>query len=156
MAIQRHLVEFRTDDPGEVLAALDALQPGEWCNLEPFVAADDLDELRARTPHPLLRMFMKAGAPIPLGTVMLDGDTLSVGLEHSHAARAIPYLREHGVDTPRAWKVKQDHARRGIVLAVPVGTPRREILDWVVAAAGLLSSVPVGAQWTALLCRPSG
>ena len=38
----------------------------------------------------------------------------------------------------RRWN-DVDPTRRGIVLAVPATTPRREILDWIVAAAGLLA-----------------
>lgn len=155
MAIARNLIEFDTDDDaslGAVLDALAALREGEWCNLEPFVQQADLEDLRARTPHPLLRMFMKAGAPIPLGTVMRDGATWSVGLEHSHAARAVPYLREHDAAPPREWKVKQDHARRGIVLAVPGDVAPAAIVAWVTAAGRLLGGVPVGVHWTALVC----
>ena len=158
MAIERNLLEVDLGDPAsvdEVVAALAHLGDGAWCNLEPFVDQADLDDLRARSPHPLLRMFMKAGAPIPLATVMRDGASVSIGLEHSHAARAIPYLREHEAAPPREWKVKQDHVRRGIVLAAPPDVAPRAVLDWIVGAARLLGGVPVGNRWTALVCTPT-
>lgn len=157
MAVDRNLLEVDLGDPSSVDDVLDALAnlaDGAWCNLEPFVEQADLDDLRARTPHPLLRMFMKAGAPIPLGTVMREGATVSIGLEHSHAAKAIPFLREHGAAPPREWRVKQDHARRGLVLAAPADVAPGAVLDWIVAAARLLGNVPVGTRWTALVCTP--
>jgi len=152
VAIEKALIEFETDDASEVVAAIAALHDGEWLNLEPYVAPQDLDELRDRTPHPLVRMFMKAGAPIPLGTIMRNADTLSIGLEHPHAAKAIAHLRDNGVDTPRAWKVKQDHPRRGIVLEVVATTAPEAIVTWITGAGRVLGAVPVGRAWTALVC----
>lgn len=151
-AIERRLIEFADDDTAEVVAALSALRDGEWVNIEPFVHERDLDELRERTPHPLVRMFMKAGAPIPLGTIIRHDAVWSIGLEHPHAARAIPHLRAQGVPTPAAWKVKQDHPRRGIVLEVAVGAPPAEFITWIVGAGRVLGGVPIGREWTALVC----
>lgn len=151
MAIDKRLIEFTEDDLEEVVHAVTALRDGEWMNIEPFVEEEDLDELRSRIPHPLVRMFQKAGAPIPLGTLARTGAVLSVGLEHSHAARAIPFLRENGIVTPREWKIKQDHPRRGIVLEVAADTPPAELITWIVGAGRVLSSLRMGRSWTALV-----
>jgi len=152
VAIEKRLLEFTDDDPAEVVAAVGGLRDGEWVNIEPYVDEHDLEELRERTPHPLVRMFMKAGAPIPLGTIMRTGTVLSIGLEHPHAARAIPYLRDSGVSTPREWKTKQDHPRRGIVLEVATTTAPEELIAWIIGAGRVLGAVPIGRRWTALVC----
>jgi hypothetical protein len=151
VAIEKRLIEFTDDELGDVADAVAALRDGEWCNIEPYLDQDDLDELRNRIPHPLVRMFQKAGAPIPLGTIARTGGVLSVGLEHPHAAKAIVFLRDNGVATPREWKIKQDHPRRGIVLEVAAATPPTELLTWLTRAGRMLSSARIGREWTALV-----
>ena len=151
MAIEKRLIEFTDDDLEEVADAVRVLRDGEWLNIEPFVSEEDLDELHHRIPHPLVRMFQKAGAPIPLGTLARTGAVLSVGLEHPHAARAIPFLRDNGVVTPREWKIKQDHPRRGIVLEVAADTSPVTLITWIVDAARLLSAARIERSWTALV-----
>ena len=79
MAIEKRLIEFTDDDLDEVVTAVRDLRDGEWLNIEPYLREEDLDELRDRIPHPLVRMFQKAGAPIPLGTLARTGAVLSVG-----------------------------------------------------------------------------
>ena len=154
MAIERRLVEFSDDDLDEVVAAVAAVADGEWINIEPYVDQAELDELRARTPSALVRVFSKAGAPIPLGTIARRGAVLSIGLEHPHAARAVPYLREHEAAPPSGWKLKQDHARRGLVFEAPVGTDPAEVVRWILRAGKLLGAVRIGREWTALVCSP--
>jgi hypothetical protein len=154
VAIERRLVEFSDDDLDEVVAAVRALRDGEWINVEPYVDQADLDELRARTPSALVRIFSKAGGPIPLGTIARTGSVLSVGLEHPYAARAIPFLREHDVAPPAEWKLKQDHARRGLVFEAPADTDPQALLRWILRAGKLLGTVRIGREWTALVCTP--
>jgi hypothetical protein len=96
-------------------------------------------------------MFQKAGAPIPLGTIARTGAVLSVGLEHPHAARAIPFLRDNGVVTPREWKIKQDHPRRGIVLEVASDVAPVALVQWILGSARLLSKARIDRNWTALV-----
>ena len=151
MAIEKRLIEFTDDDLDEVVTAVRDLRDGEWLNIEPYLREEDLHELRDRIPHPLVRMFQKAGAPIPLGTLARTGAVLSVGLEHPHAAKAIPYLRDNGVLTPREWKIKQDHPRRGIVLEVAADTAPVMLITWIVDAARLLSAARIERSWTALV-----
>ena len=151
MAIEKRLIEFTDDDLEEVADAVRVLRDGEWLNIEPFISEEDLDELHRSIPHPLVRMFQKAGAPIPLGTLARTGAVLSVGLEHPHAARAIPFLRDNGVVTPREWKVKQDHPRRGIVLEVAADTSPAVLITWIVDAGRLLSAARIDRHWTALV-----
>ncbi len=151
MAIDRRLIEFSDDDLGDVVAAVRALRDGEWVNLEPYVDRAELDDLRARSPHPLVRMFMKAGAPIPLATIARTGDVLSIGLEHPHAARAVPYLREHAAAPPPGWTCKQDHPRRGLVFEAPTSVDVATVVGWLLRAGKLLGAVRVGREWTALV-----
>jgi hypothetical protein len=154
MAIERRMIEFADDDLDEVTSALRELVDGEWVNIEPYVDQGELDDLRARTPSALVRIFAKAGAPIPLGTIARAGSVLSIGLEHPHAAKAVPFLREHGVATPADWKLKQDHARRGLVFEAPLGTDPAAIVEWILRAGRLLGAVRIGREWTALVCTP--
>jgi hypothetical protein len=155
VAIDRRLLEFSDDDLAEVVSALHELREGDWVNIEPYIDQADLDDLRARSPHPLVRAFQKAGAPIPLGTIARTAHGLSIGLEHSHGARALPFLREHEAGKPADWKLKQDHPRRGMVFEVPATTDLDAAVRWILRAAKLLASVRVGREWTALVCRPA-
>jgi hypothetical protein len=155
VAIDRRLLEFSDDDLADVVAALHELREGGWVNIEPYVDQAELDDLRARTPHPLVRAFQKAGAPIPLGTIARTGQGLSIGLEHGHGARALPFLREHGTGQPEDWKLKQDHPRRGLVFEAPATTDLQAAVRWILCAAKLLGSVRIGREWTALVCRPA-
>lgn len=153
MATNKQLLHWHDNDLDELTLVLDQLIDGQWANLEPVVGEEDLADLRSRTPNPLVRMFMKAGAPIPMGTLAVAGDRLTIGLEHPHAAKALPFLREHGVEYPAEWRIKQDHPRRGIVFDAPRGASVAAV-RWVVRATGLLAAVPVGHEWTALVHRP--
>jgi hypothetical protein len=155
MAFSRRLVEFVSEHPSEVVAAIDALAEGEWVNIEPFVDQHELDALRERTPHPLVRMFAKAGAPIPLATVMRTKQGYSLGLEHGHGARVLPVLRERGAVLPAGWVVKQDHPRRGVVIEADHDADIADALGWLLGAARTLSAVAIGDQWTALVFTTS-
>jgi hypothetical protein len=155
VAIDRRLLEFSDDDLTEVVDALRSMRVGDWANIEPYVDQAELDDLRARSPHPIVRAFQKAGAPIPLGTVARTAPGLSIGLEHGHGARALPFLREHDLAKPDDWKLKQDHPRRGLVFEVPATTDLEAAVRWILRAAKLLGAVRVGREWTALVCRPA-
>jgi|EndMetStandDraft_8_1072994.scaffolds.fasta_scaffold524105_2 hypothetical protein len=154
MTVTRRLVEFERHDTAEVEALLASLPDGAWVNVEPIVDDDDLQDLRQSTPHPLLRVFSAKGRPIPFATVVAQQDALAVGLEHSRGARVAPELRELGLSAPPSWRQQQDHAKRGIVYAVPREESAHIILEWILSAATALSAVPIRGRWSAMVAVP--
>jgi hypothetical protein len=148
------LIEFQRFETDEVEEALAHLPDGGWVNIEPIIEQDDLDDLRARTPHPLLRMFSAKGAPIPFGTVVAQPDGLAVGLEHSRGRRVLPELRELNIVAPSSWRQQQDHAKRGVVYLAPRDESPRVVVAWIVAAATALTAVPIRGAWSAMVATP--
>jgi hypothetical protein len=155
VAVSRRLIEFARFDTAEVEEALRHLPDGGWVNIEPIVEQDDLDELRDKTPHPLLRMFSAKGAPIPFGTIVVQSDGLAVGLEHSRGRRVLPELRELNIVAPDSWRLQQDHAKRGVVHLAPRGEQPQVVVAWICAAATAVSAVPIRGAWTAMVATPS-
>jgi hypothetical protein len=47
-----------------------------------------------------------------------------------------------------------DHPKRGLVVAVPPGTPDREVLGWLLAAAKVVARVPIPDRWKATIHDP--
>jgi hypothetical protein len=133
---------------------LASLPDGAWINIEPIVETDDLDELRARLPHPLVRIFSAKGRPIPFGTIVAQQDGLAVGLEHSRGARVVPELRELGITAPAGWRQQQDHAKRGVVYLVPRDERPAVIVEWILAAATAVADVPIRGSWSAMVATP--
>jgi hypothetical protein len=154
VAVTRRLLEFARDDTAELEQLLAALPDGGWVNIEPIVDDGDLDDLRANAPHPLLRIFSAKGRPIPFGTVVAQEEELAVGLEHSRGARVVPELRELGITAPAGWRQQQDHAKRGVVYAVPRDENPALVLGWILASATALSDVPIRGRWSAMVATP--
>jgi hypothetical protein len=153
MAVDRELIEFDRDDLSEVERRLAALPDGAWMNIEPIIEEADLEELRARTPHPLLRIFSAKGRPIPFGTIVAEPTELAVGLEHPQGAAVIPRLRELGIVAPASWRQRQDHPRRGVVYAVPRDEAAGVVLGWLLDAATALAGVTLRGRWSAVIAR---
>jgi hypothetical protein len=154
MAVTRDLVEFDRSDTAAVEERLGALRDGAWMNVEPIVDEHDLEELRARAPHPVLRIFSAKGRPIPFGTVVANERDLSIGLEHAQGQRVVPILREYGITAPASWVQKQDNAKRGVVYAAPRDEDPHVVLDWLLRAATALTDVPIHGRWSAMIATP--
>src|SRR5829696_2337200 len=154
MAVSRRLIEFQRSETEEVEEALAGLPDGSWVNIEPIIEKADLDDLRDRTPHPLLRVFSAKGAPIPFGTVVAQPDGLAVGLEHSRGRRVLAELRELGIVAPSSWKQQQDHAKRGVVYLAPRDEAPKVVIDWILDAASALTEVPIRGDWSAVVATP--
>jgi hypothetical protein len=155
LAVSRRLIEFSRFETDEVDEALARMPDGAWVNIEPIVEQDDLDDLRERTPHPLLRIFSAKGAPIPFGTVVAQQDGLAVGLEHSRGRRVLPELRELNIVAPESWRQQQDHAKRGVVYLAPRDEDPKVVVAWICAAATALTAVPIRGNWSAMVATPS-
>jgi hypothetical protein len=155
MGVTRELIEFDRGDTSEVEARLASLPDGAWVNLEPILPDDDLDEIQDQTPGPLARVFGAKGPPIPFGTVVAQRDALAVGLEHGQGKRIVPELREVGIRVPDTWRRQQDHARRGVVYAVPRDEDPRVIVAWILDAAATAAVIPLRGRWSAMVATPS-
>jgi hypothetical protein len=156
---QTQVIEFRPpaiERVTDALARLRAAGDG-WVNLLPGVDED------VAAPEPqagLFAFFGNRAAPVTMATVIpakkdrrqLEG--VSVGLMHPTGARAVARLAEAGVTIPTGWVVRQDHARRGLVLRTPVDAPETEIVDWCVRAGTALCRVDLTGEWQAVVYLP--
>ena len=142
------LTEAGTIEPGDLRAVTTLLEQllaggddGErWCNL-----TLEIDEhATSGTSDSVLFSFLAARGPSsPLATVMrADAHLIEIGLQHRAGVKAADQLADAGLERPEDWTVRQDHPRRGLVLAVPAGTPPPEIAAWIVRAMDELNRAP--------------
>ncbi len=140
-------------DAGEIaqgdLAAVDRLVESvltgsateRWLNLTP-----EVDEERAGPAgDSVLFSFLAARGPSsPLATVMAGGvDGIELGIQHRAGVRAAEQLADADVVLPEGWVVRQDHPRRGLVVAVPAGAAAADVAAWVAGAIDELNRAPV-------------
>jgi hypothetical protein len=129
-----------------------------WINLLPGV---DTDEEESQTVPPgLFSLFSSRQPPVTMATLMparpskrgVEGVT--VGLLHPTGAKAVARLGEAGVAVPLDWRVRQDHARRGLVLLAPLGAAETDIIGWTIRAGTVLCRREMTGQWQAVVYLP--
>jgi len=156
----RHL-EFDAHRTGEVEAAMEAMARTHegWVNFEPAVRADDAPPPEAG----FFALFSGRGPAVPLGTWTPASaprrgraEPAMIGLQHPAGSRAKPLLERFGHPVPEGWPVTQDYAKKGLVVAVPPTVSHGEVLDWLLRAATLLSTLPLTGEWRAALYVPAG
>lgn len=154
---QTKTIEFTPPDIGGVGEELAALrQAGEgWLNLMPGV----VDDAVLNPPAGLFSFFGSRQAPVTMATVMparrgKGAVGTSVGLMHPTGAKAIARLAEAGVTVPAGWVVRQDHARRGVVLQTAPDSAPGDIVMWCVQAGTALCLVDMTGQWRAVVYLP--
>lgn len=123
-----------------------------WINFEPAVDVDDV-------PPPdggFFSLFSGRGPAVPLGTwtpaaALRRGraEPAMVGLQHPAGAKARPLLERSGHPVPEGWLVTQDYAKKGMVVALPPTAAHGDVVRWLLAAATLLSAVPLTGEWRA-------
>lgn len=130
-----------------------------WINLEPALDPDD-------APPPasgFFGLFSGRGPEVPLATWTPPsaprrgrGEPPMVGLQHPAGAKARARLAELGRPVPEGWVVLQDHARKGLVVAVPPTAANTEVLRWLLGAAAALSmpGAPPAVTWRATIYEP--
>jgi hypothetical protein len=171
--LARHVeyVDFTPDAPEPVLDHMRAIAQYRdgWVNVRPRPLIDPDDEqLTEFSPTPLeapvglfarWRLVIIEGTWVP-GKVGRSGtEDASVGLSHPAGRFAVRQLRDAGLALPDGWRVVVDHARRGLVLAVPDGRdhdaagPTPEILAWLVGAGALLGPKQMTGRWRAEIHR---
>lgn len=155
---QTKTIEFTPPDFDGVADELAALrEAGEgWVNLLPGV----VEEADINPPSGLFAFFGTRQPPVTMATVMparvdkRNVEGMSVGLMHPTGAKAIGRLAEAGVVVPGGWVVRQDHARRGLVLQTAPDTAPADIVTWCVQAGTALCMVDMTGQWQAVVYLP--
>jgi hypothetical protein len=148
--------------PPDVEAVADFLQhlngAGQgWINLMPGV---ELDEERTVAPSGLFGLFGNRQPPVTMCTLMpprrerqaIEGTT--VGMLHPTGAKAVARLAEAGVTWPSGWLVRQDHARRGLVVRTPPDALGLEVIRWSVQAGTALCREEMTGRWQAVVYLP--
>ncbi len=153
------LFEFTAEDPKDVVGHMDRLADVRdgWINLHPEVRPED------EPPRPSGFSLLVAGVShdVPVATwvpgkQVRDGLRLdSIGVQHAAGARVLTRLSSAGVGLPEGWRVVQDHPRRGLIVAPAPGTSHRAMLDWLLEAASVLSSVRLTGEWHAEVYLPA-
>lgn len=149
-------VEFDPGEPEAVVGHMDRLAERRdgWVNLLPGVAEEDADP-PARGVFSVF--FGTARPPVSMCTWTPAGKGAAavetVGILHPRGKNAVHQLKELGVELPETWRVRQDHASRGLVIVVPQGAHARA-LEWMVRAGAALSKVPTTGRWKARVYLP--
>jgi hypothetical protein len=152
--------EFTPPDVDRVRAQLARLTEAAdgWINLLPGVDMDDAE--RPTVPTGLFGLFGNRQPPVTMATlvppksVRRGTDGVTIGLLHPTGSKAIARLREAGVDLPTSWAIRQDHARRGLVVQSAVGTPEAEVINWAVRAGTALCREEMTGRWQAVVYLP--
>lgn len=152
-AVEPLRVVFTDDAVGEVLehmARLERLGHG-WINLDPLLDLDDLPE----PPSGLSGVFSAKGPPIPRATWIAPVrkrrrvEPATIGMEHGRGRRALPFLAEHQLFRDSSWRTLSDAPKRGLVIALPPDADPAVVLDWLLRAATVLSTVALTGRWRA-------
>jgi hypothetical protein len=137
-------VDFGLNDRAAVLAGMERMTDSKkgWINLSP--ALDEAEEPPRRSSN--FGLFSGRGPDVPLCT-WTPGPPVQIGIQHGAGPKAVDILRNLGEPVPEGWRVTQDHSRRGLVVAVPDGTPSETVLDWLLRAGTALASHLELAGW---------
>jgi hypothetical protein len=152
-------IEFR---PPDLAAAADSLavlrEAGSgWINLMPGI-----DE-EAAAPEPaagLFAFFGNRAAPVSMATVMpakrerRESEGVTIGVMHPTGAKAVARLAEAGVSIPDGWVVRQDHARRGLLVRTPPDASDTDVVTWSVRAGEALCRADMTGEWRAVVYLP--
>ncbi|MGH9117585.1 MAG: hypothetical protein ACRD0A_06820 [Acidimicrobiales bacterium] len=149
------LLEFSRFEPAAVIGRMTELAGslGGWINLQPNVDPNDVPGSGLR----LLSIFSARGPAVPLVTWMPGQATrrgatpAEVGIQHPAGSRAVPLLRERGIDVPAGWTVVQDHPKRGLVLRPTDDAAVGDVLEWLLRAAPALCPYELPTSWLAMV-----
>ena len=136
-------LEFTEPNSGAAVAALERAGTGAWLNLQPGALEEDIPPPRGLFGA----MFTARGPQVPIATWVPSES--SAGVQHAAGPKAAARLADAGVHVPDGWRVVQDHPKRGLVVAVPAGTDNETVVDWLLAAARALCTVPRTGDWLA-------
>jgi hypothetical protein len=160
MAKRRRLEQFEFSPPttAVVLARMEELSEAHdgWFNLLPGVPEDEVEPTSAGV---FSSLFSSTQAPVSMCTWMPAGRGSrpagqSIGILHPRGRFAASQLAALGVPVPPGWQVRQDHARRGLIVLPSVGATASEVLDWMLRAGAALAVVPLTGTWQARVYLP--
>lgn len=128
-----------------------------WINLGPALTEEQHDRLP--TPSIIGSWFSSRGPIVPMATWTPPAAgskprPATVGIEHGAGPDALDKLREAGLSLPSGWRKLQDHAKRGIVLAVDPAVSPEEVVSWLVRACWSLCAIEVDDHWSAEVNSP--
>ncbi len=156
--------EFVPADTSRVEAQMTRLAAARsgWINLLPGVDADDPDagDEPAR-PSPVSALFGPAQSPVTMVTWIppsngrRGGDVVKVGIMHPRGRHVVSQLENLGITVPGDWQVRQDHARRGLIVEAPASDPPATVLAWALRVGEVLSAAPLTGSWQARVYQPS-
>ena len=152
-------IEFTPPDVTAVAEQLQTLRDAGsgWINLMPGI-----DE-EASDVHPragLFAFFGNNAAPVTMTTLMppkkerRETEELTIGVMHPTGGKAVARLAEAGVLVPAGWVVRQDHARRGLLVQTPVVVSEEDVMDWSVRAGTALCRAEMTGRWRAVVYLP--
>lgn len=146
-------IEFTPADTSAVVGRMATLRAAAdgWINLLPGV--DDAEVAPPSAQGPLASMFGTGRTDLSMATWMpahpgRRATPASLGIMHA-TGRAVPLLRQAGLEVPVGWRVRQDHVRRGLVLEVPEDADDTEVLSWSLRATATLCPMPTTGSWQA-------
>ncbi len=154
--IDIEILEFEPGAEGPVVEVMEQLADGSgWLTLDPA-----LDE-RFPPPQqsPLGKLLSGRGPAVPRGNwVPADlhrrrPEPVSIGILHATGAKSVERLAEKDVEVPERWRVVSDHAKRGLVIWVPIDIPHVDVLRWTCTATRALTRVPLESGWRAAVHR---
>ena len=156
---QKRTIEFTPPDVAAVADALRALRTAGsgWVNLMPGID-EDASEVHPRAG--LFAFFGNNAAPVTMTTLMppkkdrSETEGLTVGLMHPTGGKAVARLAEAGVLVPDGWVVRQDHARRGLLVRTPVDVTEPDVVTWAVRAGTALCRAEMTGRWRAVVYLP--
>ncbi|MET0150894.1 MAG: hypothetical protein ABW310_17255 [Acidimicrobiales bacterium] len=145
----------------EVMFTVDALEPildrmaeladgSGWMVLDAAVAEDDVP------PPPALAGLFSAKGPAVPELSWVPGapggrrvEPLAIGIRHASGPKAERRLAAAGHPVPDGWYLIQDNPKRGLVAQVPDSVSHAAVLDWLLGAAAILTTVPLTGEWRA-------
>jgi hypothetical protein len=152
------LFEFDPSAPAGVVGCMRDLARSRdgWVNLQPLVDEEDIPQMSVG----ILGWISSRGPAVPKAT-WVPGETKrngsiapdSIGLQHRGGPRARATLAEAGSPIPPEWKLLSDHPKRGLVIELPAGVMPETIVQWLVAAARILSPIDLPDTWVAAVHR---
>jgi hypothetical protein len=152
-------VEFEPPDEAAVLTFMSQLAEAHdgWINLLPGVAKEDVPEppksiFGTLFGGPEGPVSMSSWFPAPAAGRLRD--VVTIGIMHPRGRYAAAQLADLGVPVPEGWRVRQDHARRGLILRVPAAASHPDVLGWTLRAGEELTVIPVTGKWQARVYLP--
>jgi len=129
-----------------------------WINLMPGVEVEEEDRMAA--PSGLFGFFGSRQPPVTMCTLMparpvrRATEGVTVGLLHPTGSKAVARLAAAGVSVPAGWLVRQDHARRGLVVRAAHGAREVDIIGWSLQAGRALCREEMTGRWQAVVYLP--